>query len=290
MQVVEFGTALVNSGDLDPIYLMLNAADLESAVLQRWSLAYWMFYHAGVASRIAEAGSGQSFWDAVWQAQDEKWPRGTERRHFKGAQSRNAIAELEGRYRIPEDAVGWVATGLEHNGIAASKVYSTQSFLDVRERAMRWRGFGPWIAFKVADMVDAVLKVQVDFRDALPYLFDDPVKGAVWVAIQRTVRVPTGSTTAQLQAIHDGMPPEHRRQMVEPVVKYLTQQLGGLTAPHAPQRQLRLQEYETILCKYKSHLNGRYEVGKDTKEIIHGLTGWGKLATHLQATLQGVTQ
>ncbi|GAG17632.1 unnamed protein product, partial [marine sediment metagenome] len=35
-----------------------------------------------------------------------------------------------------------------------------------------------------------------------------------------------------------------------------------------------LQEVETVLCKWKSHMNGCYPMGKDTREITEGLAPW----------------
>jgi hypothetical protein len=308
--VQEFGRSLVATGDLDPIYLMLNGAKLDPATVQRWSLAYWMFYHAGVASRIAEAGS-KKFWSTVQQAQDEKWPRGTERRHFKGAQSQQAINALREQYLSPEDAVAWVMLGVADKTIP-KKVrlaagYSDgqippQPFTVIRDRVMSWRGFGPWIAFKVADMTDAVLGVPVDFSSAAEYLFDDPRKGAGWVFAQRhgaeirdaisTVRLNPGQELEGesldfVKSWYDGCDSAERHNMMEDTLEFLGQELGHLMCPHAD-RPLALQEYETILCKYKSHLNGKYPVGKDTKEILHGLRpehGWGDLAAQLHDAL-----
>lgn len=246
---------------------MLTKARLQQAVVDRWCLAYWMFYHAGVASACAEA---QDFWGTVWQAQEEKWPRGTERRHFKGDQSRRAIAELAERYPAPGSAVNYV-TG---------RPALAQRFHEVAGRAVEWRGFGKWIAFKVADMTDALLGVQVDFSQAHADLFEDPLKGARLVAqeLSRTPLPEFAETTA-----------EQRQAYLAIAINYLRSQIGETPSPHAPWRPIFLQEYETILCKYKSYVNGRYPVGKDTREISHYLEGWGGLAHQLRHALREAT-
>jgi hypothetical protein len=64
--------------------------------------------------------------------------------------------------------------------------------------------------------------------------------------------------------------------------------LGKLYSPVVPGRVLAVQEYETILCKYKSHLSGHYPMGKDTREILHVLRDprWGPLAQRLAGNLE----
>jgi hypothetical protein len=286
MDAVEFGSKLILTGDLDPIYTMLNAANLPDATLKRWCLAYWMFYHAGVSSLIANEPSNM-FWSMVWRAQEEKWPRGTERRHFKAENSRKAIEHLERKYPNPEYGVSWVSC--EGHPIE-------DRFNNILARAQTWVGFGPWIAFKIADMVDAVLHVPVSFEGAEAELFDDPMAGAWLVANQiapgmyATRELPEMVSVAKANV--KSMPRTDRIEIVQQAVNLLKAAgLGKLRSPSNPAKPLALQEYETIFCKYKSHLNGHYPVGKDTHEILHGLLDprWGPLAEKLAYALEEVT-
>ncbi len=255
-----------------------------------------MFYHAGVASRIAEA-KGAQFWKVVQQAQDEKWPRGTERRHFRGDNSQAAIDGL--RARFPLGAPWAVRSLVLPGGLPSAAEFRAADwrapgvlqFNDVVSRVTLWTGFGPWIAFKVADMLDAVLDTPVDFAGAVPGgLFDDPVKGAVWLRLTVLDGLPIDEP-ALLQTEYDTRTPETRRQIAAEVIPELLGELnrGKLYPMHRPEGPLKIQEVETVLCKWKSHLNGRYPMGKDTREILHGLTGWGGLATQLQAALATTT-
>jgi len=270
--VLMFAHDLLTTGDLDPIYVMLSRSELDRDQLRRWCLGYWMFYHAGVASALSEARDGQAFWATVQRAQDLKWPRGTERRHFKGAQSQRAIDELRVRHPDPSEAVQFV------EGEPGAH------FTLVMARAQVWRGFGPWIAFKMADMVDAVLGGQVDFTGAVPHFFDDPLKGGTLVYHQVHTRHPDPVAAMKAPTLRvDQITYTHA------AVEYLRERLGDYPAPHAPERKIALQEYETILCKYKSHMNGHYPTGKDTREIRHVLAGgWGKTAEHLMDLLPTV--
>lgn len=278
LTAAEFGRQLVESGDLDPIYLMLNAGVPEWGTRARWCLAYWMFYHAGTSCRIAEAGEGQ-FWDQVWAAQVHKWPRGTERRHFKGALSARAIEALSERFPLAEDAVEYAA---------GPRRFAPVPAFEVMARTQEWRGFGPWISFKVADMTDAVLQRPVDFSNAVPDFFVDPRLGAYIVARQQREDPLLFHTMQELKSEFQTLGEEAQLVALDVSMRHLKDELWNLKAPHA-NRELRNQEYETILCKYKSHLNGKYPVGKDTREIVHGLTGQGALAAHLRDVLLQAT-
>lgn len=299
MDVTEFGSKLVLTGDLDPIYTMLNASDLPTPTLQRWVLAYWMFYHAGVSSLIANA-KPNDFWHMVWKAQDEKWPRGTERRHFKAENSRKAIEYLQSSFNTAEDAVRWVSSAgtlkLTRDPWRDPPFnYNIEQarFREIIRKAQTWVGFGPWIAFKMADMIDAVLHVPVSFEGAEDTFFDDPVAGAFCVIVQQTDLWNGADLVAAAKANAKSMSGTERVEIVRLAVNLLKAgPLGQLRSPTNPERFLAVQEYETIFCKYKSHLNGHYPPGKDTKEILHGLRDnrWGPLAVKLADNLERVSK
>jgi hypothetical protein len=292
VDAVEFGSKLVLTGDLDPIYTMLNAAKLPDATLKRWCLAYWMFYHAGVSSLIANAKPAD-FWRMVWKAQEEKWPRGTERRHFKAENSRKAIEYLQGCFPKAEDAVTWVSSAdyLKLSRDLGQDV-SAARFEEILRRAQTWVGFGPWIAFKIADMVDAVLHVPVNFEGTESYFFDDPIVGAFCVVFSGMSQDSADLVRRAKEKVKSTSGTE-RAEIVREAVNLLKahSDLGKLRSPTNPDRPLAIQEYETIFCKYKSHLNGHYPVGKDTHEILHGLLDprWGPLAEKLAYALEEAT-
>jgi hypothetical protein len=68
-------------------------------------------------------------------------------------------------------------------------------------------------------------------------------------------------------------------------VEHYVKMFKKFNAPGGTPRPVNVQEVETIFCKYKSHLKGHYPLGKDTREIHHGLDGWGDLAQELQRGL-----
>jgi hypothetical protein len=232
MGVIEFGRQLLETQDLDPVYVMLHHSGFPQAQKERWCVAYWLFYHAGVSSQISEQKNG-SFWKGCKAAL--VGPRGTERRHFRGSAAAATVDWFQSRRPAPEDFVEYLCpTG------------SQETFHSVTSRALQVPQFGPWIAFKVCDMLERVLGREVDSSDCDLLFFKDPLEGARRAAAHLGLAAPGDA------------------------VQYLLKAFGGKAPPDFG-RRINLQEVETVLCKWKSHLNGRYEVGKDSIEVAHAL-------------------
>lgn len=267
--IEEFGDHLLRTEDLDPVYCAAAAID-DRPTLRRWLLAYWCYYHAGAASFLAELEGG-SYWKAMWLAarNDEpaptggRWPRGRERRHFRG---RNALASLSdlGRYRRPEDFC------------RALEELCPTDFTVLSNAVQQHRGFGPWIAFKVADMVERVLQLPVDFEAAAVFMYDEPKDAAILLYEERRGEL-AGEPGAVDEAISDS-------------VAYLRDVFGGYPAPPWGDRTVGLQEIETILCKYKSHLGGHYPLNNDLVEVREGLADWAPFSVLARRLLDAVPE
>lgn len=246
----KFGRQLVTTLDLDPVYVVLWNSPLCQPVepwagpytlrqhrLAQWLMAYWCFYHMGTASWIVDQ---PDYWTALRTAAGSSdYPRGTERRHFRGDAALQSVTYLEerGLYRL-------LAPLRRPNAI-----YSLGYVMQV---VQGWRGFGPWIAFKVADMLERLGLVSIVFAPEDVFrMFDAPLKGA------------------ELMADLHG---PARGEVYRWALDKLLSKLSDLKAPPRHDRPLNVQEVETILCKWKSHMGGHYEVGKDTTEIEHALT------------------
>lgn len=255
--IVPFGEHLIVSGDLDPVYLALVDAKLDPTYLKRWMLVYWTFYHCGVASYIADAPTLDAFWDR-WRVAalnveptpfGARWPRGHERRHMRGANAEKCWEAMMGRYGFaPERFVDVCVPG-------------PTSCRDVIKRVRDHVQFGPWIGFKVADMTERVLGIPVDFKHAEVFIFDDPKKAALlfW-------------RLSQNQPV--GAKPRDEARVLELAVHFLTESFSALKAPPRYDRPIGLQEVETVLCKWKSHLNNHYPINNDITEISEGLVPW----------------
>ena len=173
--IQSFGRQLITTGDLDPIYLALTRLwSPASAQLRRWLIAYWCFYDAGVACWLSEHPN-PAFWPAMLVAArnststpfNGRWPRGKERRHFRGQACITAAHLLCARYEHnPSAMVDYIAQ-------------AAPDFVQVTKRAQEHTLFGPWIGFKIADMINSVLKIPVDFTNAAIFMFKDPQEAAL---------------------------------------------------------------------------------------------------------------
>jgi len=259
LSIQEFGSSLLSSGDLDPVYIALHRQKWPLAQKQRWLIAYWCYYNCGVASWLSER-EGDNFWTAGMMAAvnkqpaptGDRWPRGRERRHYRGAAAVGAWAELESCYREqPERMVELI-------------IEQAPDFKAVTGKVMEHQLFGPWIAFKVADMLDRVLEVPVDFTEAAVFMFKDPVKAAVMYWNQKTgCPIDLDWEVGQV-----------KRVIIPDVVAELTTYFAHTLAPPRGERMVNIQEIETILCKWKSHMHGHYPPGLDTREIREALHPW----------------
>lgn len=271
LPIEEFGRQLITSGDLDPVYIALHKMRRQEAIdreqLDRWLIAYWSFYHCGVASYLSKY-EGPHFWHAMMvAAQNEptvlhplgyeaRWPRGSERRHFRGQQAVNAVTEMATKYPHPSSMILAILGG--------TRATTHIPFRDIVSRVKTNRGFGDWISFKVADMLDRLDIVPVSFSQAEIFMYEEPTKAAlmVWrdkhqVGPNATIKDPSGAITD--------------------VVEYLNDQFKDLKAPPTGDRSIGLQEVETVLCKWKSHLSGHYPLYNDIHEINHGIEPWSRV-------------
>jgi hypothetical protein len=282
LDVVDFGRALIQCGDLDPLYIALNRSQLELSAVKRFLVGYWCTYHVGQSAWLAEK-EGQKFFNALNVVAANttpapvggRWPRGKERRHWRGEQATKSALELNARYKHAEEMVDFIAGWEPHRDYAGEPMEVGQfrdpiPFAEVNRRVQEHRGFGDWIAFKVGDMLETCLGVPVSFDEAEVFMFKDPAKAASMV-----FRAKNPELAAQLEA---GAFFIRQEEINKRVSGWLERQFIDLAAPHNGKRPVRLQEVETVLCKWKSHMNGHYPVGNDITEIREGLAPWAQVS------------
>lgn len=262
MEITEFGEALLRTQDLDPVYVMLHGARMERAQLERWLVAYWCFYHAGAASYLS-ALEGEEFWLMMLRAAanttsppvkpGERWPRASERRYFRGPKCIKAVEWMANRWERPEDVVDHLVGMSQPIGEARTEK-SVMAAVD--ELPL----FGPWIGFKIADMMERVLGMHVKFSQDIGLIYKEP-RAALDLLVSGSWKKFTTTPEAAYSEVYSYFE-DH-------------------AAPPDMERACGPQEVETILCKWKSHVRGHYPVGKDIREVGHALQGWGDVAFHL---------
>lgn len=241
ISVYEFGKQLLQTNDLDPVYVLVYETRMEEAQLKHWLIAYWCFYHVGTACWIAQ--SRHEYWERMETAAGSKeWPRSSERRHFRGENAAKSVRYLR------ERGVSSLFGDIELSGDSSEELIET---------VQQWVGFGPWIAFKVADMIERIGMKSVQFSlDTV--LYDSPRKAAeiLWE------RENGGKET------HETGP-----WAIDRILKVLE----GSKAPPRYERPINAQEAETVLCKWKSYLNGHYHIGEDISACRSGLMKFSRV-------------
>lgn len=269
MSIEEFGAQLLRTGDLDPVYIAIHKAQLDRPTLHRLVLAYWCFYSLGAAALLASYKKADDYWDVMKEAAAytprdttaRPWPRGGERRHYRGYQARASMAELVDKYpKGADDAV--------HGFMGVQTTVSGRTYGSVAKAARSHRGFGEWIAFKVADMGDRVLGWDVNFDDCHLGIYKDPRQGAALAWYEGAFDRGEAQDTTWQQTPWEY--PISDRQLEDVVTDYIWR-FRKHKAPPNGDRKVNVQEIETIFCKYKSYRKGHYPPGKDIREIRHGL-------------------
>lgn len=282
MGIQEFGDALIRTRDLDPVYVGLVGAKLDKPQLARWLLAYWCFYHVGAASCLSEL-TGNDYWlwminaaanvngpFAMKMGPDLRWPRAPERRHFRGEKCVHAVEWLRAQsIGVPEAPVmSLTRTSLEpDDGIGpVTGRMATLTEKDIMSRVQEWPMFGPWVAFKAADMMERVWGLPVAFDRNLGLMYEEPRAALTMMLSNRVANVEVPGTRLDETWYYNRL------------LTYFSPRVAPPEGTGPRERACGPQEVETILCKWKSHMGGHYWVGKDVHEQRQALAGWGQTA------------
>ena len=241
-----------SQGIFDPEYIILWDCQFKKDFLQRWLLAYWCFSHAGIASWIAETDLDSNYFRRMLEAAKNSkiFPRGVARRYFVGKYAVRAIEMLSDK-----GVKGSIGKLCNHY------FWYLPDFMD---EVCSWYKFGPWAAFKAADMLERLDLIGLNSDGCARYMLDAPKQGAqdLW-----NHKYPDLSFSESQFAKKD----------VEgwAVDWLLVGPLGSYKAPPRYERCLNLQEAETILCKYHAHIRTKrtYNVGDDIRALRKEL-GW----------------
>ncbi len=114
-----------------------------------------------------------------------------------------------------------------------------------------WVGFGPWIAFKMGDMLERVMGWGIEFDGGEMFLFDSPKEGAMLLAQEEGMSPLQFNKDAPIGTVGHW------------AIDRILSELGKFKAPPRYDRYINVQEAETILCKWKSYRNGHYKLGED---------------------------
>lgn len=250
LSIYEFGRRLIESCDLDPVYCLLWHSGFDKWTMQKWLLAYFCFYHVGTASWITETDTEAEYWGRMETAVGSKdYPRSPERRHYRGDNAKKSVAWLKQR------GVGGLM------GPLLCRAWTVEQLI---KYVKEWEQFGPWIAFKVADMIERLGLASVKFDAAAMLLFDSPKEGAY--------RMRSTYNPAFKFPVED-------RTVIDWAIEGILLKLQDLKAPPRYERYINEQEAETVLCKWNSYMSGHYELGEDIASCRRGLLRFARTRT-----------
>lgn len=151
VDIYQFGAIDIHTGDIDPVYFMLNQFYHEDELkAKRWALAFLCFYHTGTAAKAAEF-RGKEFYAYIREVYPTA-PRAAERRHWRGAQGLRSLDSIEAFAPSPEDF--W------------SRLGECKSYGDVRRicESGQLVGFGSYFVLKIVDFLDRCFCTPISYE------------------------------------------------------------------------------------------------------------------------------
>lgn len=251
LSIYDFGKELLRIKDLDPVYILIHEAQLAPRILRRWLLAYWCFYHVGTASWITQYGeeSDNFYWYAMLEAAgSKKYPRCPERRHFRGDNAKNSVKYLS------ERGIDDLFAPLEEGPYKVSQVI---------ESVKEWVGFGPWISFKVADMLECLGLCEIQFDSETAIYGGSPTEGV-------------NRFFSQYEDSAETRQDERTQWALVKLAEGLNVNGSLPKAPPRYERSIGVQEAETMFCKWNSYMKGHYKLGEDIEAVREGLLRFSK--------------
>lgn len=238
MTLEEFSKYEIETGDLDPDYILMLRAQrlfgLSDEEMSKWVVVKSCVYDS--ESELQHLLFNVPIKDLVRY--------GGERRKFKPIADQlfdrfdHFIKSSSNGYR------SFFFEALPRNARLAMQVIQTV------------KGFGPWAAWKMADLAERVLGVPIDFSEVqFNKIYEYPLKEIMMVASEDESR------WKELLRNDDLFQTCMERAMP------LFGEALKMKAPPQRDRLVNYQEIETLFCKYHSHAYGHYKPGHDIEKL-----------------------
>lgn len=225
-----FARKLFELEDSDPIYMSLGRADIPVYQKKRFMAAWVTFYNPGVAAKASELSSDK-YWPYIYKIFPTA-KRGSERRHFRGAQGHDALDSWQKMFPLPSKMVDYM---------------EGKNYFEVKKNAETVLRIGPYFVFKFADVQERVFRKPCYFPpEAAAHSPDVPQQGAKLIFPDKTV----------LQAYNT-------------IADYMNDE--GMKSPPWYDRPMNMQEAETVCCVMKQYLHGKWAPYTRTAKAVKSL-------------------
>lgn len=245
-----FATKLFKLEEADPGYMLLARAKMTDAQKLRYVLAWCTFYNPGLAAKASDY-TGAKFYEYL-RSQYPTAQRASERRHFRGQAGLKALAQWQSLYPQPEKMV---------------EACFGPTYLHVRKNMQHMAQMGDYFYWKLADIQDTVFNVPVDFTGCEKYMPKVPQQGAQIIS-----------------DLYNGAgEPFRLERTMSTITKYISKFEHPLN-----DRNLALQEAETVCCVFKQHVVGDFKFGFRTAKAVKRLRAMQAETKTATVLLEGV--
>lgn len=225
----EFSKLLLETGDIDPDYVFIRDKSIEYNFNKK-QIFNWILHKLVIYDSYSEL-------QVIFkQKKLEEVKYGNERRKHK----------MHARQYLNNIQKAFIDTNVE-------KFFSDNGNL-VFNRIKTIKGFGPWAAWKFMDLMSCSYGVDVDF-DSIDFrrAYTFPLKGLLMVnGLPEDVKLLKDNSLYKKLL-------SNTYAMLDDLVKIHT--------PHNNGKGVRLNELETLLCKYHSHMHNKYTAGQDIEHL-----------------------
>ena len=225
----EFSKQIIETGDIDPDYILIRKKCKEYGWNKK-QMFNWILHKLVIYDSYSELQVINKEKDIF----EVKY--GTERRKSK----RFAKEYLNNIQRAFID-------------IDIDKFFTQKGYI-VFNKIKTIKGYGSWAAWKFMDLMSCCYGIDVDFETIdfrKAYTF--PLKGLLMINdLPEDVKL-LQDTKLYRKLMHNA------NEMLEG--------LETLNSPHNNNRGLRINEVETLLCKYHSYKHNKYKVGQDIEHL-----------------------
>ncbi len=225
----EFSKQIIETGDIDPDYIFIRRTCQE----YKWTkkqMFKWILHKLVIYDSYSEL-------EVILKKNTiDKVKYGTERRKSK----RFAQDYLNNINRA------FIGTDIDE--------FFTQRGDVVFDKIRSIKGFGSWAAWKFMDLMSCCYGLDIDF-DSIDFrqAYTFPLKGLLMI----------NNYPEDVKLLKDT---NLYNKLIDNTLLMLTG-FNDLKSPHNNNKGLRINEVETLLCKYHSYRHNKYKVGQDIEHL-----------------------
>lgn len=225
----EFSEKLITTGDIDPDYILIREKSKELNFSDK-QIFNWILHKLVIYDSYSELEV------LLKKRKLEEVKYGNERRKHK-MHARQYLNNIQKAFF----------------GVDLKKFFERDGRI-VFNQIKSIKGYGSWAAWKFMDLMSCSYELNIDF-DSLDFrnAYTFPLKGLLMI----------NGYPEDIKILKD-------TKLYKKLITNTYDMLEGfdkLQAPHNNNKGLRINEVETLLCKYHSYKHNKYKVGQDLEHL-----------------------